>query len=94
MGVSFFTSLFMFAEFGVGIGFGSLALLADAFHMLSDLLSLIIGGAAIHVSGGCVCVCVSRYKQHDDTLGNQNNSTIHMDKRYHSTTQLMHHTRQ
>lgn len=49
----------MFAEFGVGIGFGSLALLADAFHMLSDLLSLVIGGAAIHVCVREVCVwCV------------------------------------
>ena len=39
----------MFAEFAIGIGFGSLALLADAFHMLSDLLGLVIGGLSITV---------------------------------------------
>jgi Co/Zn/Cd efflux system component len=39
----------MLAELGVGIGANSLALLSDAFHMLSDFMGLIIGAVAMTV---------------------------------------------
>eukprot|EP00026_Physarum_polycephalum_P006525 Phypoly_transcript_06572.p1 GENE.Phypoly_transcript_06572~~Phypoly_transcript_06572.p1 ORF type:complete len:453 (+),score=39.65 Phypoly_transcript_06572:94-1452(+) len=42
--------LFCAAEFAFGIIANSLALLSDAFHMLSDLISLMIGFAAIQLS--------------------------------------------
>lgn len=41
---------FCAAEFGVGILANSLALMSDAFHMVSDLISLIIGFIAISLS--------------------------------------------
>ncbi|CAG8974935.1 hypothetical protein HYALB_00007612 [Hymenoscyphus albidus] len=34
---------FFFTELGVGLWVGSLALMADAFHMLNDIISLLIG---------------------------------------------------
>ncbi|KAL8285369.1 hypothetical protein RB597_002447 [Gaeumannomyces tritici] len=41
---------FFFLELGTGIYVGSLALMADAFHMLNDVISLIIGLWAVRVS--------------------------------------------
>jgi Co/Zn/Cd efflux system component len=40
----------MGVELGVGIAANSLALLSDAFHMLSDFMGLIIGAVAMSVS--------------------------------------------
>jgi zinc transporter 1 len=34
---------FFILELGVGIYVGSLALMADAFHMLNDIISLVVG---------------------------------------------------
>ncbi|KAK5319403.1 Zinc resistance conferring protein, partial [Exophiala xenobiotica] len=34
---------FFFLEVGVGMIVGSLALMADAFHMLNDIISLLVG---------------------------------------------------
>lgn len=41
---------FFFLELGTGIYVGSLALMADAFHMLNDVISLVIGLWAVRVS--------------------------------------------
>ncbi|EHA49937.1 hypothetical protein MGG_03634 [Pyricularia oryzae 70-15] len=41
---------FFFLELGVGIYVGSLALMADAFHMLNDVISLVIGLWAVRVA--------------------------------------------
>eukprot|EP00298_Acanthocystis_sp_HF-20_P012994 c20155_g1_i1.p1 GENE.c20155_g1_i1~~c20155_g1_i1.p1 ORF type:complete len:650 (-),score=252.33 c20155_g1_i1:215-2164(-) len=46
----FLTGSFFFVELLVGVYAGSLALISDAFHMLSDLISLIIGFAAIKIT--------------------------------------------
>ncbi len=35
--------MFFGLELGVGVTVGSLALMADAFHMLNDIISLIVG---------------------------------------------------
>jgi zinc transporter 1 len=45
-----FTSLILLLELGIGIWAMSLALLADALHMLSDLLALVIGFYAVKYS--------------------------------------------
>lgn len=45
-----FTFLFFLAEIIVGYFTKSLALVADSFHMLSDLIALIIAIAAIKVN--------------------------------------------
>lgn len=34
---------FFVLELGVGLFMGSLALMADAFHMLNDIISLVVG---------------------------------------------------
>lgn len=34
---------FFLLELGVGLVVGSLALMADAFHMLNDIISLVVG---------------------------------------------------
>jgi zinc transporter 1 len=34
---------FLVLELGVGLAVGSLALMADAFHMLNDIISLVVG---------------------------------------------------
>lgn len=44
------TGCYMVAEIAVGIVTGSLALLGDGFHMMSDLLSLIVGFISIRIS--------------------------------------------
>lgn len=41
---------FFFLELGTGIYVGSLALMADAFHMLNDVISLVIGLWAVRVA--------------------------------------------
>jgi len=46
----FLTGSFLFIELIVGVFFGSLALQADAFHMFSDLISLLAGFYAIQAS--------------------------------------------
>mgnify|MGYP002480558542 CR=1 FL=1 len=45
----FLTGAFFIAELVVGNIAKSLALIADSFHMLSDLLSMIVGLVAIRV---------------------------------------------
>eukprot|EP00743_Colponemidia_sp_Colp-15_P005001 GILK01005387.1.p1 GENE.GILK01005387.1~~GILK01005387.1.p1 ORF type:complete len:619 (+),score=66.58 GILK01005387.1:47-1903(+) len=44
------TGGFMFVEFGVGIYANSLALISDAFHMFSDVTTLIIGFLAVQLA--------------------------------------------
>eukprot|EP00742_Colponemidia_sp_Colp-10_P002492 GILJ01002656.1.p1 GENE.GILJ01002656.1~~GILJ01002656.1.p1 ORF type:complete len:716 (-),score=73.49 GILJ01002656.1:117-2237(-) len=44
------TGGFMFVEFGVGIYANSLALISDAFHMFSDVTTLIIGFIAVQLA--------------------------------------------
>eukprot|EP00484_Ammonia_sp_Unknown_P001210 CAMPEP_0197023142 /NCGR_PEP_ID=MMETSP1384-20130603/3929_1 /TAXON_ID=29189 /ORGANISM="Ammonia sp." /LENGTH=516 /DNA_ID=CAMNT_0042451327 /DNA_START=60 /DNA_END=1610 /DNA_ORIENTATION=+ len=46
------TSTMMFAEIVTGIATGSLTLLSDALHMLSDLIALIIGFSANRMANG------------------------------------------
>jgi zinc transporter 1 len=41
---------FLFTELGVGYAVGSLALIADAFHMINDILSLAVALYAIRIS--------------------------------------------
>ena len=43
------TTTFFFAEITVGYATNSMALVADSFHMLSDVLSLFVGFLAIKV---------------------------------------------
>jgi len=44
----FLTGTYCLLEFGVGIYSGSLALVSDGFHMLSDFLALIVGFCAVN----------------------------------------------
>ncbi|XP_072015707.1 proton-coupled zinc antiporter SLC30A1-like isoform X2 [Amphiura filiformis] len=44
------TTTFFFVEIITGYATGSVALIADSFHMLSDIISLIVGFAAIKIS--------------------------------------------
>ena len=44
------TTTFFFAEIVVGYGTNSMALVADSFHMLSDVVSLFVGFFALKVS--------------------------------------------
>jgi len=44
------TGLYFLAEFIVGIISNSISLIADSFHMFSDVLSLIVAFAAINLS--------------------------------------------
>ena len=44
------TAVFLFVEIGAGLWTNSLALLSDAFHMLSDTLALGLAALAAHVS--------------------------------------------
>lgn len=44
-----FSCLLFFTELGVGYWVGSIALIADAFHMLNDVVSLIIAVYAVKV---------------------------------------------
>ncbi len=46
----FLTGVFMLMEVGVGSFAGSMALLADGFHMLSDMMSMIIGIASLMIA--------------------------------------------
>jgi len=48
--MAFLVIVFCIAEFGFGVVANSLALISDAFHMLSDLIGLIIGFFAIQLS--------------------------------------------
>lgn len=48
--VIFLTSAFFFVELVVGYITGSLALIADSFHLLSDVLSLVVGLYAIRLA--------------------------------------------
>lgn len=41
---------FFILELGVGVAVGSLALMADAFHMLNDIISLVVGLWAVNAS--------------------------------------------
>lgn len=41
---------FFVLELGVGLYVGSLALMADAFHMLNDIISLVVGLWAVKAS--------------------------------------------
>lgn len=43
-------TVFFLIEVGVGLAVGSLALMADAFHMLNDIISLVIGLWAVRMS--------------------------------------------
>ena len=43
--------VFAVSEFALGIVTGSLAILADAFHMLSDMLGLVVGLVAVRLAG-------------------------------------------
>lgn len=45
-----FTSSFFLVEIVVGYVTNSIALVADSFHMLSDVVALIVGFASIRVS--------------------------------------------
>jgi zinc transporter 1 len=47
--MSCLTTSFMVAEFTFGFVTNSLALMADAFHMLSDQLALLVGFISIQV---------------------------------------------
>ena len=51
MSMMFLTGGFMIIEFVVGIYAGALALQADAMHMASDLIALIVGYWALSLSG-------------------------------------------
>ncbi len=42
--------VFAVAEFALGIVTGSLAILADAFHMISDMLALVVGVVAVRLA--------------------------------------------
>jgi solute carrier family 30 (zinc transporter), member 1 len=42
--------VFAVAEFAFGIATGSLAILADAFHMISDMLGLVVGLVAVRLA--------------------------------------------
>ena len=46
----FMTTTFFFAEIIVGYVTNSMALVADSFHMLSDVVSLFVGFFALRVS--------------------------------------------
>jgi zinc transporter 2 len=48
--VSFICFFFMVCEFAGGIISGSLAILADAAHLLSDVAGFMISYLAIHIS--------------------------------------------
>jgi zinc transporter 1 len=50
-------TVFFFLEIVVGYTSGSVALLADAFHMLSDMLSLVVALYAVKVSVFVVSMC-------------------------------------
>lgn len=50
MSMLFMTSSFFLVEIIVGYGTNSMALVADSFHMLSDVISLIIGFFALRYS--------------------------------------------
>ena len=41
---------FFVLELGVGLVVGSLALMADAFHMLNDIISLVVGLWAVRAA--------------------------------------------
>lgn len=41
---------FFVLELGVGVAVGSLALMADAFHMLNDIISLVVGLWAVQAA--------------------------------------------
>ena len=43
------TTIFFLVEIIVGYATGSVALIADSFHMLSDIISLIVGLTAVKV---------------------------------------------
>ena len=50
------TTLFFVAEITTGYITHSVALIADSFHMLSDVISLIVGFIAVRVSVCVACV--------------------------------------
>ena len=43
------TFLYMIVELGVGVKYNCMSLIADAFHMLSDVIALIVGWTSITV---------------------------------------------
>lgn len=50
VGMIALVGLFAVAEFALGIVTGSLAILADAFHMVSDMLGLVVGLVAVRLA--------------------------------------------
>ena len=59
------TTTFFFAEIAVGYATNSMALVADSFHMLSDVVSLFVGFLAIKVCHifSCLFKCTILYKK-------------------------------
>ena len=57
--MSFLTGGYFFVELIVGLAIGSLALQADAFHMVSDLISLAIGFYSLRATKRCASVTAS-----------------------------------
>ena len=55
------TSVFFLIEIVVGYVTNSIALIADSFHMLSDVVALIVGFASIRVSCFSVLCTVDQY---------------------------------
>lgn len=55
------TTIFFFAEIVVGYGTNSMALVADSFHMLSDVVSLFVGFFALKVNVFIGCLIVNIY---------------------------------
>ena len=49
------TASFFLVEIIVGYVTNSIALVADSFHMLSDVVALIVGFASVRVGTGTLC---------------------------------------
>ena len=60
MTMLFMTSSFFLVEIIVGYVTNSVALVADSFHMLSDVVALIIGFASIRVSTSQIGITIAR----------------------------------
>ena len=57
------TASFFLVEIIVGYITNSIALIADSFHMLSDVVALIVGFASVRVSGSFNMALACRYKK-------------------------------
>jgi len=57
------TASFFLVEIIVGYITNSIALIADSFHMLSDVVALIVGFASVRVSGSFTMALACRHNK-------------------------------